>query len=229
MSVKCEICGKEFKNEQGLRGHLTFKHGVTSDRYAAQQGQQATEQTPGGYGGVQREQLNNLQQSIEQLEQTLEQYNSSITESLAELQERVRGLERTRSEDSSVPASIQQLSEQVSRLQSQVAQVSQQKLQQGITYGAVAQKEKQKVIDHIEEAAKDKGEEVADTVFGVLVAAGLEEEPTIDIISNDGEGAWLTSLNASGSLIGKVGQPKCGQKARDRLKSVWAKKLRICL
>ena len=30
MSAKCEICGKEFKNTQGLRGHKTFAHQVTS-------------------------------------------------------------------------------------------------------------------------------------------------------------------------------------------------------
>jgi hypothetical protein len=27
MSVACEICGKEFKNTQGLRGHMNFVHG----------------------------------------------------------------------------------------------------------------------------------------------------------------------------------------------------------
>ena len=30
MSVTCEICGKEFKNTQGLRGHKTFVHQLTS-------------------------------------------------------------------------------------------------------------------------------------------------------------------------------------------------------
>lgn len=30
MSVRCEICGKEFKNTQGLRGHKTFVHKVPS-------------------------------------------------------------------------------------------------------------------------------------------------------------------------------------------------------
>ena len=30
MSVTCEICGKEFKNTQGLRGHKTFVHQRTS-------------------------------------------------------------------------------------------------------------------------------------------------------------------------------------------------------
>lgn len=30
MSVTCEICGKEFKNTQGLRGHKTFVHQMTT-------------------------------------------------------------------------------------------------------------------------------------------------------------------------------------------------------
>jgi small-conductance mechanosensitive channel len=30
MSVKCELCGKEFKNTQGRRGHMTFVHHMSS-------------------------------------------------------------------------------------------------------------------------------------------------------------------------------------------------------
>ncbi len=29
MSATCEICGKEFKNTQGRRGHMTFLHGMS--------------------------------------------------------------------------------------------------------------------------------------------------------------------------------------------------------
>ena len=29
--VNCEICGRECKNTQGLRGHKTFVHGITSN------------------------------------------------------------------------------------------------------------------------------------------------------------------------------------------------------
>ncbi len=32
MSVTCEICGKEFKTTQGLRGHKTFVHDIHADR-----------------------------------------------------------------------------------------------------------------------------------------------------------------------------------------------------
>ena len=31
MGVNCEICGKEFKNTQGLRGHKTWVHRITSN------------------------------------------------------------------------------------------------------------------------------------------------------------------------------------------------------
>ncbi len=30
MSATCEICGKEFKNTQGRRGHMTFVHGMSN-------------------------------------------------------------------------------------------------------------------------------------------------------------------------------------------------------
>ena len=33
--VTCEICGKEFKNTQGLRGHMNFKHGNGSPSSAS--------------------------------------------------------------------------------------------------------------------------------------------------------------------------------------------------
>lgn len=32
MSVTCEICGKEFKTTQGLRGHKTFVHNITKSQ-----------------------------------------------------------------------------------------------------------------------------------------------------------------------------------------------------
>lgn len=30
--ISCELCGKEFKNTQGLRGHKTFVHGITGSK-----------------------------------------------------------------------------------------------------------------------------------------------------------------------------------------------------
>ena len=44
--ARCEICGKEFKNTQGLRGHKTWVHGITtSTQHPA--AQLATEQRLG--------------------------------------------------------------------------------------------------------------------------------------------------------------------------------------
>ncbi|MFC1907564.1 hypothetical protein ACFLW8_05710 [Chloroflexota bacterium] len=34
MSTECEICGKDFKNTQGLRGHKTFIHQLTTSTEA---------------------------------------------------------------------------------------------------------------------------------------------------------------------------------------------------
>jgi len=43
--VNCHICGKEFKNTQGLAGHMSFKHGIKSaSAGAAPAARLATEQ-----------------------------------------------------------------------------------------------------------------------------------------------------------------------------------------
>jgi hypothetical protein len=46
MTVECEICGKEFKTTQGLRGHKTFVHGITKDKSDSVT-EPATEREPG--------------------------------------------------------------------------------------------------------------------------------------------------------------------------------------
>ncbi len=44
MSATCEICGKEFKNTQGLRGHKTFVHGIHADKGKQANGFQCDQQ-----------------------------------------------------------------------------------------------------------------------------------------------------------------------------------------
>lgn len=58
--VKCEICGAEFKNTQGLRGHKTFKHGESKPP--------ALWQT-----STTQQQVSNLSVRLEQVESILEQ------------------------------------------------------------------------------------------------------------------------------------------------------------
>jgi len=42
--VFCDICGKEFKNTQGLRGHKNFVHSDTGSGIEQSVAQQATQQ-----------------------------------------------------------------------------------------------------------------------------------------------------------------------------------------
>ena len=44
MTVNCEICGKEFKNTQGLRGHKNFVHADTVGGFGQPVTQQAAQQ-----------------------------------------------------------------------------------------------------------------------------------------------------------------------------------------
>jgi transposase InsO family protein len=42
--ISCDICGKEFKNTQGLRGHMNFIHSERADSVRQPVAQQATQQ-----------------------------------------------------------------------------------------------------------------------------------------------------------------------------------------
>lgn len=89
--VTCDICGKEFKNAQGLRGHMTFVHGKTGSSKIlsapAATGQRLSKLEQ--LLGITR---SNTQQAIEQPVSRLrarlglsENTTESITEQLAEL------------------------------------------------------------------------------------------------------------------------------------------------
>ncbi len=94
MSVTCEICGKEFKNSQGLRGHKTFVHQMTTTHDPVTR--LATEQ-----------ELDQLTTRLEKLE------------SITGLKE-PSSLDRLLGTDTPLTEHVNQLSEQLSKLTEQL-------------------------------------------------------------------------------------------------------------
>lgn len=72
MSVTCEICGKEFKTTQGLRGHKTFVHQMTTTHDPP--ARLATEQEL----GVVEEKLELLYAQVEQVDELLSNLVSKV-------------------------------------------------------------------------------------------------------------------------------------------------------
>jgi len=126
VSVKCEICGREFKNTQGLRGHKTFVHKIP--------GSGSKSPIP-----LATEQLSKLEERLKRVEnaiglkepssldwilgadkpitEQLEQYTRQLTElsgQLKELSQQVR-LAASGTEALKIKRQLAQLSEQVSR------------------------------------------------------------------------------------------------------------------
>jgi DNA repair exonuclease SbcCD ATPase subunit len=70
--VKCEICGKELKNTQGLNGHKRFAHGqATSNKPAGaaiEQSASELELTPGNNQPISEQQLSELERRLQKLE-----------------------------------------------------------------------------------------------------------------------------------------------------------------
>jgi len=111
MSVKCDICGKEFKNTQGLRGHKNFVHSATGSGIGHPVAQQTTQQ----------QLSSNLSTRV-----TTEQRLSQLENRFARL-EHVTGVRETDElekllgiTDTPLTERVAQLSEQLSKLTEQL-------------------------------------------------------------------------------------------------------------
>ncbi len=101
MSVKCELCGKEFKNTQGRRGHMTFVHQVTSSS-SKSAAPLATEQPP-----------SNLEERLQKLESAIGLKESS-------------SLDRILGTDEPITEQLEQHTHQLVELSGQLKNLSQQ-------------------------------------------------------------------------------------------------------
>ena len=114
--VQCELCGKEFKNTQGLRGHKTFVHGITGSNKQPV-ARLATEQA-----------LSELECRLEQVEEITQLDAERVTEQLeqhthqlAELSEQLKNLSQqvklasSNTEFRNISRQVTQLSEQVKK------------------------------------------------------------------------------------------------------------------
>ena len=71
--ISCDICGKEFKNAQGLRGHKNFVHSDTGSSTGQSVAQQATQQPLSSNLGTRvttEQRLSQLENRIDRLEHT---------------------------------------------------------------------------------------------------------------------------------------------------------------
>jgi len=127
MSVKCELCGKEFKNTQGRRGHMTFVHQMTgsSSKSAAPP---ATGQLPGKLeerlqkleritGVKEPSTLDRILGTDKPITEQLEQYTRQLAElngQLKDLSQQVK-LASSNAEVRDIRRQVSQLTEQVRR------------------------------------------------------------------------------------------------------------------
>jgi len=79
--VECELCGRQFKNPQGLRGHKTFYHGIRANhaKKIKPDHYREAEETK-----INEEQLNllnrvgEMESTITELKETLEKWESYL-------------------------------------------------------------------------------------------------------------------------------------------------------
>lgn len=122
MSINCEICGRQFKNTQGLRGHKTFVHGDGSSSSVS--ATQAATEMP----------LSKLEKRLEQLEYATGLREASIldktlnnekplTEKLAEVTQQLNSITQQLASLSSNTANseLRRINEQISQLTHQLS------------------------------------------------------------------------------------------------------------
>ena len=88
MSAVCKICGKEFKNTQGLRGHMRFVHQVTNSKESptglnTKQGLSKPENITG------IRELSELERLLSNTEKLLTEQVSDLTKQVSQLNEQV--------------------------------------------------------------------------------------------------------------------------------------------
>ena len=107
MSIKCEICGKEFKNTQGLRGHKTFVHQVTT-----------THEPPTPLATEQ--QASKLEDRLQQLERVTGLRESDLDFSLSDTEPLTNRLAIITQQVSKLSDTVSKLSDMVSELSEDV-------------------------------------------------------------------------------------------------------------
>jgi len=109
MSVICGICGKEFKNTQGLRGHKTFVHGITGSNTQQPVARLASEQ-----------QVRLLEDRLQQLERVTGLRESDLDFSLSDTEPLTDRLTNITEHVTKLSDAVSKLSDIVSKLSEDV-------------------------------------------------------------------------------------------------------------
>ena len=118
MGVTCEICGKELKNTQGLRGHKTFVHQITTTHDLP--ARLATEQEP----GIVEEKLEMLSAQVEQVDALLSNLVSKVDSQAEQISKLKVQLSSTQSEDRKLSREITKCSYDLGQLKINLKRLS---------------------------------------------------------------------------------------------------------